>query len=85
MNYRDLTTPSQPSRPDADFQAIAQRILGESYGLIDDARRQQTPHFIDVKGLSRKPHPHTKRNLFIGSLSVIQPLALEQKRNKMSV
>jgi hypothetical protein len=53
MNYRDLTTPSQPSRSDADFQAMAGRILRESHGLIDDARRKQTPHFIDVKGLSR--------------------------------
>ena len=53
MNYCDLTTPSQPSRGDADFQAMAGRILRESHGLIDDARRKQTPHFIDVKGLSR--------------------------------
>jgi hypothetical protein len=32
---------------------MARRILSESYGFIDDVRRQQTPHFIDVDGLSR--------------------------------
>jgi hypothetical protein len=32
---------------------MARRILSESYGFIDDARRKQTPHFIDVNGLCR--------------------------------
>jgi hypothetical protein len=32
---------------------MAGRVLRESHGLIDDAHRKETPHFIDVKGLSR--------------------------------
>ena len=47
MNYRDLTTPSQPSRPDADFQAKARRI-GLFKPVTADTNLNSMPHIVDV-------------------------------------
>ncbi len=53
MNYRDLTTPAQPVILEPNFEGMARQILGESFGFTTDARRQETPHIVDVDGLSR--------------------------------
>ena len=47
MNYRDLTTPSQPSRPGADFQATARRI-GLFTPVTADTNLNSMPHIVDV-------------------------------------
>ncbi len=47
MNYRDLTTPSQPSRENADFQATARRI-GLYKPVTADTNLNSMPHIVDV-------------------------------------
>ena len=53
MRSRELYPSHRSSSHLSNFNTMARRILGESHGLIDDTRRRETPHIVDVDGLSR--------------------------------
>ncbi len=52
MRHSDLSSPSSSTTPTIDFHGTASRLC-ERYGFIDDARRRETPHIVDIDGLSR--------------------------------
>jgi hypothetical protein len=75
MNYRDLTTPSQPSRPGADFQATARRI-GLFTPVTAETNLNSMPHIVDVdcpagSGLKR---PNRFKDRFFGAGPLVPTL-----------
>ena len=52
MQYRDLFTLCSPPFDDCDFLSMARRLC-ERQGLISRARQRETPHLVDVVGLTR--------------------------------
>jgi hypothetical protein len=52
MLYREFSAAPRQSRSTADFFGTAQRLC-EHQGLISRARQRETPHLVDVVGLTR--------------------------------